>query len=197
MTHHVPRISRFFEALSRAAHATWSDERGSPAVEFVLIAPFFLLILAATFDIGMILRLKFGLDAQISAAANYGQTRGRAVTDAAAGPFAGEIAALMSGGRTAMDTAVVLNEAARATMIDATLATSDLTGTMAQCYCPTPADGDIQWGTARPCLSSCTDGSTAGRFIELWASTPYISLFGGYGMTEDGTISTHAVVRLE
>ncbi len=197
MKHQANPISRLFNPFARSAASLWSEDSGSSVVEFALIAPFVLLILTATFDIGMIIQAKFNLDARITAAANYAQINGASIEDAGATTFAGKIASLVSGGSTDVEANVVLNNAASAAVDNGTLTTNDTLGQMAQCYCPSRVAGKIQWGIAQTCLSPCADGSTAGKFIVLDATTPHTSLFRGYGITPDGMILTDAVVRIE
>ncbi|MDT8853720.1 pilus assembly protein [Paracoccaceae bacterium Fryx2] len=197
MTQLARLCPRPFRRFATRVAAVWTDESGSPVVEFALLAPFFLLIVTAAFDIGLVIHARFNLAAQVSAAASYSQMKGLSIADDDAAAFAGGVAAVLSAGSTSMEGTVMLNNASRATVKNGVVATADSGGDMAQCYCPTRVDGRIQWGGARTCRVPCSDGSAAGRFIEVSASTQYISLFGGYGMTEDGSITANAVVRLE
>ncbi|MDO9526826.1 MAG: TadE/TadG family type IV pilus assembly protein [Gemmobacter sp.] len=192
-----PRPRRIPRRYATRVAAIWSDDSGSPVVEFALIAPFFLLIVTATFDIGLIINSRFTLAAQISAAANFGQMKGASIPEGDAVAFAGTVATILSAGSSAVAATVVLNNAASATMTDGQLTTTDSSGTMTDCYCPTRVDRQVQWGSVRTCLALCSDGSKAGKFIEISASSPYVSLFGGYGMTRNDTITSSAVVRLE
>lgn len=197
MKHPARPIFHLFDPLAGRVTSFWRDRSGNAAVEFALIAPFFALILTATFDIGAIIREKFTLDAQISAAASFGQMTGRSVADDGADAYARRVVAILSDDSTTQEATVIFNNALSASLKGGTVSTTNSSGEVAQCYCPSRTDDTITWGTARTCLTPCGDGSKAGRFIELGASTPYISLFGGYGMTRDGTISTTAVVRME
>ena len=193
----VGLVSVIRTRLAKACTTLWRDEAGSPAVEFALIAPVFLLILAATFDIGAIIHGKFRLDAQVSSAASYAQIMGKTILDASATGFAGTLATMVSGGTGITTATVILNNGARANFINGIVQTTDLSGDVAQCYCPSRVAGSIQWGSTKVCHAVCADGSTAGRFMEIGASTPHIALFGGYGLTDNGTVSASALVRLE
>jgi hypothetical protein len=175
----------------------WCDEAGSPAVEFALIAPVFLLILTATFDIGSIIHKKFSLDAQVSSAASYSQNLGAQIVDGGAADFASAVATLAANGKTSVDTKIILNNAMSATFVAGGMTTTDSSGIISQCYCPARVNEAIQWGAPKTCRAACTDGTVAGRFIEIHASTPYISLFGGLGIAEGSKISVSSVIRIE
>lgn len=182
---------------AKAARILWHDETGSPAVEFALIAPVFLLILTATFDVGAMIHKKFNLDADVSSAASYGQNLGASVADSSAVAFASTLASIAANGHNSVTTKVVLNNAVTGTFAAGAASTIDTSGTMAQCYCPTSVNRALQWGVAKTCGAACSDGAVAGRFIDIQASTPYVSLFGGLGIAPDRKVSVNAVVRLE
>jgi Flp pilus assembly protein TadG len=197
MTHHGSPVARTFGRLGQTARSFWYDDAGSPAVEFALIAPVLLLIVAATFDVGSIIHSKFRLDARVSSAASYSQNLGSMIVDNTAASFAATLATLVSNGTNTVDATVVLNNAMSAAFTDGTMTTSDSSGIMAQCYCPVRVNNAISWGTQKTCQATCTDGTVAGRFIEIRGDTPYVAMFAGLGLTENGIISANALVRIE
>lgn len=175
----------------------WCDDAGSPAVEFALIAPLFLLVVAATFDVGSIVHSKFRLNAQVSSAASYSQNQGNLIVDNTAANFAATVATLASNGTNSVDAMVVLNNAMSAAITHGAMTTADSSGLMAQCYCPARVNNAVVWGAQKTCQATCTDGTSAGRFIEIRASASYVAMFEGLGLTENGTISADALVRIE
>ena len=197
MTHHRSSVARIFRRLWQTARSFWCEDAGSPAVEFALIAPVFLLIVAATFDVGSIIHSKFRLDARVSSAASYSQNHGSLIVDSTAANFASTLATLVSNGTNIVDATVVLNNAMSAAFTDGTMTTSDSSGIMAQCYCPARVNDLIMWGTQKTCQANCKDGTVAGRFIEIRSDTPHVTMFAGLGLTENGIISANALVRIE
>jgi len=197
MTHHTRSIAQTFRRFERTIWSYWCDDAGSPAIEFALIAPVFLLIVAATFDVGSILHGKFRLNAQVSSAASYSQNQGNLIVDNSAASFAATVATLVANGTSSIDATVVLNNAISATLTGGAMTTVDSSGIMAQCYCPARVNNTVAWGAQRTCQITCADGSTAGRFIEIRARTPYVAMFEGLGLTEDRMLSANALIRIE
>lgn len=197
MIHHENSVFPLFYRVRRTAKSFWCDDAGSPAVEFALISPVLLLIVAATFDVGSIIHSKFRLDARVSSAASYSQNLGSMIVDNTAASFATTLANLVSNGTNSVDATVVLNNAMSAAFTDGSMTTSDFSGIMAQCYCPVRVNNAIAWGTQKTCQTTCTDGTVAGRFIEIRGDTSYVAMFAGLGLIENGNISSIALVRIE
>ncbi|MGI3212472.1 TadE/TadG family type IV pilus assembly protein [Roseovarius tibetensis] len=171
------------------------DERGSIAVEFALVAPVLLVIIAAVIDIGSAAYGKLSLDARVTAAAEYalGQS---APPDQTAAELAEKLVALLQGG--ASQTAEVnVNNAALARWTGSAISVDPLSGDGASCYCPTRDAGEISWGPAVGCATTCTTGESAGQFVRLSADARHVSLFPGYAFIEGETVKASTVLRLQ
>jgi Flp pilus assembly protein TadG len=156
-------------------------------VEFALVAPILLLILAAVIDIGSATYVKRALDERVTAAAEYALMQSAPADQEAAEELAEILAGIIQGDSETVE--VVVNNAA--------------TGDPARCYCPTGSAGDFEWGSAMDCATSCPteesagESESAGQFVLISASTPHISIFPGYAFIEGDTVNARAVVRLQ
>jgi hypothetical protein len=146
------------------------------AVEFALIAPIFGVILAGAIDIGGALFTQFGLNAAVSAGANYAMVNGSSTTSTAAGSLAmtiGDIVAGSQGSNWATATVVVNNGPTNSGGGSASNADS--------CFCPTGTSAaSIAWGGALTCGSACSGGGVAGKFVAIQASRTYAPFFPVY-----------------
>lgn len=173
----------------RAARA----EHGAAAVEFALLAPVFVLVLAVTLEIGLAIQQKFQLVSVLTAAANQTLTI-QTQDDASANQAAEQIASLMAGG-TRM-ARVDVNNSVTATMTPDGTTLSQTGADSTRCYCPTRADAGLSWGSPTECDQPCANGSTAGRFVEITVQVPFIPVLGAYGMFAGDMLRSAAIVRL-
>ncbi len=182
---------------AKAGRRCWRalrDESGSAAVEFALIAPVFVLILAGTLEIGIVIRERFDLVSVVSAAAHHTLGIGESVDDGSAQQVAATLATLLDGGDRSAT--VRVNNAVIADLGEDGVAVSDTGADVAACYCPSRPDDALSWGAEVICGTSCADGNTAGRFVEIVARAPYAPLLGTFGLFTDQTLHNSAVVRL-
>lgn len=188
-------------ALRRSSLARFlsHETTGVSAVEFALISPILLLILAGTVDIGGSLKAKFELSTAVSAGSNYVLLNGANVSSSGGTALANNIVAITSSGLTgnAGNVQVVINNGA-STSLNASTSVTTQTGTASnadQCYCPTNASGTFTWGSPKTCGSICGGGGIAGKFVTITASKPYSPLFGGLGVVQGGNITVQSVVQ--
>ncbi|MEI4260269.1 TadE/TadG family type IV pilus assembly protein [Roseovarius sp. D0-M9] len=171
-------------------------ESGSVAVEFALIAPILLFILAGIIDIGSATFGKLELDARLTAAAEYALLQPAPGDNEAAEQMAERLVTLMQSG--AMDTAeVVVNNGARANLDGTSTTVTPLSGDAAACYCAVPSQEGIVWGAATSCGTPCGAGDTAGQFVQISATARHVAIFPGYAFIQDDTVSARAVLRLQ
>jgi Flp pilus assembly protein TadG len=155
---------------------------GVAAIEFAIYATVFLMIVAATVDIGMLLFTSSELDAAVSAGAQY------AVNNAAM------VASNPSGLNTNISGIVDnVNGAAWATSTVNVNNSNDSSG----CYCPTGSPGNWSWGSAVTCGSACTGSGVAGQFVTITASRSISPMFASFGFVQSGTISRSALVETQ
>jgi Flp pilus assembly protein TadG len=179
--------SRTPRRVARFRAGRFGDDRsGVSAVEFALIAPMFGVILAGAIDIGGALYTQFGLNAAVSAGANYAMVNGSSATSTAGGSLAttiGDIAASSQGTNWATATVVVNNGPTNSGGGTASNADS--------CYCPTGTSAaSIAWGAALTCGSACSGGGVAGKFVTVQASRTYAPFFPVYNFIS----STHQII---
>lgn len=183
--------------LRRLREFLTRDEDGVSSVEFALIGPVLLLILAGVVDFGGALKAKFDLNSSLAAASNFAMMNGDSVTSDGGADLASKIAAIARGGLSggAGSVEVNVNDGPKLTYADGTTATSTTAGRADRCYCPTRSGETITFGTAATCGSACGSGAHAGKFVVIRASKPYNPLFGGFGIVEAGNIRVMSVVQ--
>jgi Flp pilus assembly protein TadG len=155
---------------------------GVAAIEFAIYATVFLMIVAATVDIGLLLFTQSELDAAVVAGAQYAAS-GAALVASSPSTLSSNISSFVNdanGAGWATSTVNVNND-------------NDSTG----CYCPTGTPGSWTWGSAVACGSSCPSGGVAGQFVTITASRSISPIFPGLGFVQNGTISRSALVETE
>lgn len=171
------------------------DQGGSVAVEFALVAPVLMFVLAGVIDIGSATHAKLSLDARVTTAAEYAVFQTVPSEQDSANDLAGKLAGFLQG--EASGTAdVIINNAARAQWTGTALTTSSLPGDVTACYCPSLVQGDLAWGPAAECGTLCADGDTAGQFVQISATTQHVTFFPGYAFIDGDTVEARSVVRM-
>jgi len=175
------------------------ETTGVSAVEFALVTPVLLIILAGTVDIGGSLKAKFELSAAVSAGSNYALLNGANVSSAGGGALANNILAITASGLSGNGGSiqVVINNGA-SVLLNASTSTTTQAGTASnadKCYCPTASGGTLTWGAAVTCGNICSGGGMAGKFVTISASKPYSPLFGGLGVVQGGNITVQSVAQ--
>lgn len=175
--------------LRRFAH----DNVGAVALEFALIAPVFVLMIAGVFEIGMVIRAKFALTSVVSAAAVHTLSVG-SMTDDAAREAAIALANLIKGGdRTAK---VVVNNSVTALLENGFITVAQTGQEIANCYCASRSGDRIVWGGAVACGDPCADKSISARFVAITATSEFKQSLGMYGFFTDDELHDTAMVRL-
>ncbi|MGY6696670.1 MAG: TadE/TadG family type IV pilus assembly protein [Roseinatronobacter sp.] len=180
-------LHRFFLRHIRA-------DAGNAGIEFALIAPVFLLLLAATLEIGLMMRAQFGLISAVSAAANHSLVLGDGLSEETAVGTAEALARLVAGG--GREGTVNVNNAAIAQLSDNGIAIWGSGAGASNCFCPIRTNGAITWGTAVQCGTACNDSSMAGQFVEITAQASFTPILGIVGLFRDDLLRNSAVVRL-
>lgn len=172
------------------------DERGSIAVEFALIAPVLMFMLAGVIDIGGATFAKLSLDSRVTATAEFALLQPAPGDQEAAETLAGKLVELMQG--DASDTAeVVVNNAASAAWTGSSVTTAAQPGDATMCYCPTLQGGDVAWGQPMDCGALCASGDSAGQFVQVFATTRHFAIFPGYAFIDGDRVETRSVLRLQ
>ncbi|WP_093120441.1 TadE/TadG family type IV pilus assembly protein [Salinihabitans flavidus] len=172
------------------------NESGSVAVEFALVAPILMFVLAGVIDIGSATYAKLSLDARLTAVAEYALNQPAPGDQEAAAAMAEKLVTLMQGGAT--DTAeVVVNNGASATWDGSTSSVTLLSGDAALCYCPVRSESGIEWGGAESCGTPCASGDSSGQFVQISATTRHVTIFPGYAFIEGDSVKTQTMLRLQ
>jgi Flp pilus assembly protein TadG len=175
------------------------ETSGASAVEFALISPVLILILAGLVDIGGSLKAKFDLSSAISAGSNYALLGADKVNSAGGSTLAGNILAVVANGLGSAGGSVQIVVNNGATINYSTSSgTATQSGTVANadlCYCPTGSAASVTWGSAVTCGSTCPAGGIGGKFVTISASRAYSPLFGGFGVVSSGNITVRSMVQ--
>jgi Flp pilus assembly protein TadG len=160
---------------------TAGENAGAAAVEFALFLPFFVLIIAGTFDLWYLIYSASQLTSAVSAGALYAANNATLASTSAAN--------LQSNIQSIVGNA---NGASWATsMVDVN------NGDVTHCYCPTGSPGSWIWGSAITCGAACSGGAVAGQFVTITATRTLSPLIPTFGLTENSTISRSAMVETQ
>jgi Flp pilus assembly protein TadG len=159
------------------------ENRGVAAIEFAIYALGFLMIVAATVDVGLLLFTASELDAAVAAGAQY------AVNNAA---LVGSAPATLSS-----DISAIVNNANGASWASSIVNVNN-SNDSTHCYCPTGTPGSWSWGSTATCGGSCgAGGGIAGQFVTITASRPISPLFPTFGFVTSGSLSRSALVETQ
>ena len=158
------------------------EDAGVAAIEFAIYALAFLMIVAATVDIALLMFTGAQLDAAVSAGAEY------AVNNAA----------LVTSNPSGLNTNI-------ANIVNNVIGTSWATSTVnvnnsndsTHCYCPTGTPGNWTWGSTVTCGSACAGGGIGGQFVTITASRAVSPLFPTFGFVANGTLTRNALVETQ
>lgn len=170
------------------------DKDGVAAVEFALVVPIMLLIMVGMVDFGLVLYVRFTLNENISAAANYAIVNATNVSSSGGVTLAGNLTSIIP---TNVDVAVTVNNGPTSARTSGSTSTGGTASNADSCYCPTVSGSTITWGSAATCKSACAGGGLAGKFVSFNASVSHTPLFGSYGFVKNGMVSTFTVVQVQ
>lgn len=168
---------------------------GVSTIEFALVVPVLLLIVAGIVDIGGGMKAKFDLNASVSAASNFVLLNADNVTAAAGSDLAAKVAGIAAGGLSggAGTVSVSINGGPGVTVTNGASQAQNGGGNADKCFCPSRNGNTISFGAEVACGAQCAAGGTAGKFVVISASKPHNPLFGGFGMI--GNVNVMAVVQ--
>jgi Flp pilus assembly pilin Flp len=174
------------------------DEAGAVLVEFTIMAPLLLLLMAGMADLGGMLYVRFKLNEAVSAAAAYAFVHSSEVNASTADAFATGLANLIDTNLpSAWATSTVnINQVSAASVSGGTASLTSGGGDIDSCYCPTPASHAADFGATVNCGDACANGGQAARFIWLETSHHYDPIFAGYGIVADGNVKVTALIPI-
>ncbi len=131
------------------------ENAGVAAIEFAIYGMVFLMIVAATVDIGLLIFTGSQLDAAVSAGAEYAVNYG----------------ALVASNPSGLNTSIsgIVNNAVGTGWATSTINVNNGNDST-HCYCPTGTPGNWIWGSTVTCGSACAGGGIGGQFVTITAS---------------------------
>jgi hypothetical protein len=162
------RFRRFVSALRRIGVATAVDSGGGPAVEFAIIAPVLLLMIAGMIDYSFYIGTRIELEQALRAGAQY------ALKDFT-------------------DTATITSAVVNATDLTPLSVSYDPT-TDSFCECP---DGTPNICPGNSSYTGCAGGERPGLFITISGSTTFDPMFADLpGLAANMTVSQQLTMRV-
>lgn len=176
-----------------------TDESGTSAVEFALLAPVFCLILVGAIDFGGVLFTKFNLDGSASAAANYAVLNAANVNSSAGPSLAVNLANVVASGHAAnwANATIVVNNGPTATLSNGTITAGGTAANADNSYCPTRSGNTISWGSSMTAGAACAGGGMAGRFVVITATRAYSPIFSSYNIVSNQTITAMTIAETQ
>lgn len=179
------------------------QSEGTAAVEFSIILPVFLIILAGIVDIGLALNWKLAAESRLSSTANFILTKDFSFDPDDETTFLSEIGNFVS--QTSIQNYssqediffINLNNSISLTISNGVSNQNNLPGEITSCYCPTEVNATFSWGNEQNCDTECQDGSSAARYATIMIENidPLV-FFPGFIFSPD-LISTQTVVKLD
>jgi Flp pilus assembly protein TadG len=172
------------------------------ALEFALLAPTLVALLAFTVNFGLYLYAGLQLSNAISAGAAYAITNGQLVLANSAGCASATPACLtVSSFRTNISTLVqnaVSPSVASPTVYynSSSSSATDTDGIFNSCYCPDSTVA-VASQTAVTCGTACSDGTQPGSFVVIQATSTYTPLLLNYSWLPATTLTKSAWVRAQ
>ena len=186
-------------SLKRRLAGLGRDARGVSAVEFALVSPVLILILAGAVDLGGAIYAKFQLDCAVNAAVDYAMVNASSVNSTAGPALASTMAALVANaqGPSAANASITVNGGPTSTTGGSSASAGGAASAANSCYCPSGTAPSVDWGAAATCGASCGGGGYAGKFVLVQASTAYTPIFSGFGFMTSGQITSSSIVRVQ
>ena len=143
------------------------DDRGTAGIEFLLVAPVLMLLLAGLTDFALTFYYKGLLASAVGEGASY---------------------AVLAGPNVA--TSTIKNIVGQKLAVPA----SDITVTGPSCYC---VSGTPASTTSQACNSPCPNGRAPGTYMTITAQYTHVTLLPSYSGLSDPTMTETAVARLQ
>jgi Flp pilus assembly protein TadG len=183
----------------RAMTALRRPVRGAAALEFGLLVPIFMIILAGGVDLGNAVLGGMLTNAAVSAGSNFAMVNATNVSSTAGATLASNIATIVanSNGTGWANSSVTVNNGPTASMTSGVLSTGGTPANADSCYCPTGTATSPTWGTAVACGNSCVGGGLAGKFVVVSATYSYTPLIKGYSFAPSGNITAAMIAQTQ
>jgi Flp pilus assembly protein TadG len=177
----------------------WRCRRGVAALEFCVIAPMFILMLAGLIDLGNVMWLRMRLEASVSAATNVALQNPTMVSAASGASLASNMASVLGAnlGATLQSGTVIVNNGPAVSVSNGVQTASGTAANANSCYCPSGTGSPWTWGSAVTCASACANGAYGGKYVTVAETQTYQPLFSTYGMVKNNQVSASAIVQVQ
>jgi Flp pilus assembly protein TadG len=172
------------------------ESDGVAAVEFAMVTPVFIVLLAGAVDLSGLVIAHFHLEAAVAAASNYALLNNAQVSSSGGASLASNVASVVTS-VVSTNATVVVNDGPTATVSGGTTTTSGTAANADLCYCPTGTPTNLTWGNSVTCGSACAAGGTAGKFVLVTASYTYSAMFTNYNFINGGVVTSGAMVQTQ
>jgi Flp pilus assembly protein TadG len=189
-------------AICRALQQLYQARRAVAALEVALLTPALLALLAFTVDFGMYLYAGLQLSNAVSAGATYAITNGQLTLANSAGcasatPACLTVSSFRFNISTLVQNAVSPNVSSPTIYYNTSSSSaSDTDGIYNSCYCPDSTQAAASQVPVT-CGTACSDGTQAGCFVVIQASSPFTPLFLNYSWLPSTTLTKSAWVRVQ
>ena len=174
-------------------------QSGFAAVEFAILVPVFLILLMGIIDLGQMLYAYYELDQAVAAGGEYAALNAANVTSSNGPALATSIATAVTNanGSNWANGTVVVNNGPTVTVTNGTQVSSGTASNADEYYCLSGIAPNWNWGTGYSSQVSCTGGGTAGKYVTITASYPYVPLLQFYNFVRSGTLTQSAAVQTQ
>lgn len=184
--------------MRRVFHSLWRNDRGVSALEFALVTPIIIVLLAATVDFGLLLKTRSSMESAVSSTMSYALSQAQDLKPAEAIAFVETVARIASrqtGEGVAVE--VTLNRSLVARTTGGSVSISGTASAANACYCPERTESGIEWGQPKTCEAPCGGGGYAGRFLQVSANQSYAPLFVDFGLATADAVSVETLAGLQ
>ena len=172
-------------------------EKGISSVEFALIAPVLIVIMAGVADVGDLLVSRSDVSAAVTAGSNFllvNADRVATAPEAVARQVAAVAANRLPGGGVVR---VIVNGDMTVVNQDGSFSTTGNAASATLCYCASGSGASMSFGGALECGRPCGSGGYASRYVQIAVSRTYEPRFGGFGIVSSGeAISVNSLVSV-
>lgn len=183
--------------MARRIASGGACEKGASTVEFALIAPVFIILIAGVADVGGLLISRSDVSTAVTAGSTFLIVNAERV--ASAPEEVARQTAAVAGDRLPVGgvARVTVNGGLTVEYANGGFSTSGNASSANLCFCPQGSGASLSLGSPLECGSPCSSGGYAGRYIQVMASHGYRPLFGGFGMVSpDGNITVNSMVSV-
>jgi Flp pilus assembly protein TadG len=172
---------------------------GTAALEFALIAPMLLILLAGIIDFGRVYRDEIALASVVASASQYALINASSINSTNAASLAATLSGIVanSNGAAWANATVTVNDGATSAISNGAATASGTAANANSCWCPTGAVATWSWGSTATCGSACGGGTLAGKFVTISGTRAFSAIFTSYGFLPNNTLHQSTIVQAQ